>query len=156
MINMDEIHFVAAKKKSQFKIKTQVGPFICNSREVGEDTNKLLKEMEFILSFTWSYNPLGIISKLREETKFTPYFHTTRPEIEKYKNQVEWVENTLQEEEEQHVSSSIVQTPTMQEKATKRSREEESSLGTDIFSEGFKIMYGKKAKPSSRLSLSKD
>ena len=28
MINMDEIHFVVAKKKSQFKIKTHIGPFI--------------------------------------------------------------------------------------------------------------------------------
>jgi len=44
----------------------------------------------------------------------------------------------------------------MQEKTTKRRREEESPLGTDIFSVGFKIMYRKKAKLSSRLSLTKD
>ena len=112
--------------------------------------------MQFNLSFTWSYDPLGIISRLRVETKSTPYFYTHRREIEKYKNQPEWVENTLQEADEQHVSSSIVQSPTMQEKTSKRSREEESPLGTDIFSERFKIMYRKKAKLSSRLSLSKD
>jgi len=96
MINMDEIHFIAAKKKSQIKIKAQAGPFIYNSRVVGEEAAKVLKEMQFNLSFTWSYDPLGIISKLRIETKSTPYFHTPRPKIEKYKNQLEWVENTLQ------------------------------------------------------------
>lgn len=52
MLNMDEIHFVAAKKKSQFKIKTQIGPFICNSRATGEEADKLFKEMQFSLSFT--------------------------------------------------------------------------------------------------------
>ena len=83
---MDEIHFVAAKKKSQFKIKTQIGPFICNSRAVGEEVDKLLKEMHFNLSFTWSYDPLGVISKLRVENKSTSYFHTAKLEIEKYKN----------------------------------------------------------------------
>ena len=45
MLNMDEFHFVAAKKKSQFKIKTQIGPFICNSKAAGEEADKLLQEM---------------------------------------------------------------------------------------------------------------
>ena len=44
----------------------------------------------------------------------------------------------------------------MQEKTVKRSKEEESPSGTEIFSEGFKIMYRKKAKLSSKISLSKD
>lgn len=63
---------MATKKKSQFKLKAQVGPFIFNTRVEGEKANKLLKEMKFALSFTWSYDPLGIISKLRVEKKFTP------------------------------------------------------------------------------------
>lgn len=45
MPNMDEIHFVAAKKKSQFKTKTQIGTFICNNRAAGEEADKLLEEM---------------------------------------------------------------------------------------------------------------
>jgi len=53
--------------------------------------------MKFGLSFTWSYDPMGVISKLRVENKFTTYHHTARLEIEKYKNQLEWKENTLQE-----------------------------------------------------------
>ena len=79
-----------------------------------------------------------------------------RLEIEKYKNQSEWVESTLQEVEEQQVSSLTMHTPTMQENISKRSREEESPLGIDIFSEGFKIMYRKKAKISYRLSVSEE
>jgi len=83
---MDEIHFVATKKKSQFKIKTKVDPFICNNSATEEELDKLLKEMQFSIIFTWSYDPLGIISKLRVETKSTPYLHTSRLEIEKNKN----------------------------------------------------------------------
>jgi hypothetical protein len=61
MINLDEIHFVVAKKKSQFIIKTHIGPFICNNKATGEEANNLLKQMKFPLSFTWSYDPFGII-----------------------------------------------------------------------------------------------
>ena len=73
MLNADEIHFVSAKKKSRFRIKTKILPFICNSRSKSEEVDKILKEMNFSLSFTWSYDPLGIISKLRVENKTTPY-----------------------------------------------------------------------------------
>jgi len=44
----------------------------------------------------------------------------------------------------------------MQEKTAKRNRKQESPLGTDIFSEGYKIMYRKKTNISSKLNLSKD
>jgi len=33
---MDQLHFVAAKENAQFKIKTQIGPFICNARLAGK------------------------------------------------------------------------------------------------------------------------
>lgn len=85
-LNANEVHFVATRKKSQFKLKAQVGPFICNIRAAGEEADKLLKEMKFGLSFIWSYDHSGVISKLRVENKFTPYHHIARPEIEKYKN----------------------------------------------------------------------
>ena len=67
--------------------------------------------MEFSLSFTWSYDPLGLISKMRVEHKTTPYTHTQRPKIERYVNQLTWIENTLQEAEEKLVSTSTSQTP---------------------------------------------
>ena len=99
MLNSDYIHFIVAKKKSQFWIKTQVDPFICNTRTAGEEADNMLKEMKFSLSFTWSYDPCGIILKLIVENKSTPYIHTSRPKIEKYVNQLEWAQKTLQEVE---------------------------------------------------------
>ena len=81
MIDSDEVHFVSAKKKSQFRIKSQIGPFIYNNGAAGGDVDKILKEMEFTHSFTWSYDPMGIISKKRVENKSTPYTHTHRLEI---------------------------------------------------------------------------
>lgn len=81
-LNADEVHFVAAKNKSQFKLKAQVGPLIYNTRAAREEANKLLKEMKNSLNFSWSYDPLGVISKLKVEDKFTPYHHTTRPKME--------------------------------------------------------------------------
>ncbi len=44
MVHMDNLHFVAAKKNSQFKIKAQVGPFICNTKAVGKEANSLLNK----------------------------------------------------------------------------------------------------------------
>lgn len=70
-------------KKPQFKIKTQIGPFICNNKAAGEEVDKYLKEMQFNLSFTWSYDQLGVISKLTVEKKSTTYLHTFRLEIER-------------------------------------------------------------------------
>lgn len=153
---MDEIHFVSAKKKSQFKVKTQIRTFICNIRVVGEEVDKLLKEMQFNLSFTLSYDSSGVISKLRVEIKSTPYFDTSRPKIERYKNQLEWMENTLQEADEKLVSTSTIQTLVTQEKIGKLNREEESPSVTEIPSEDFKIMYRKRNKINSNLMLSKD
>lgn len=94
-LNADEIHFVAAKKKSQFKLKSQVGTFFYNTRVAGEEADRLLKKMKFGLSFTQSYDPMGVISRLRVENEFTAYHHTTRHEIKQYKNQSKWKENTL-------------------------------------------------------------
>ena len=114
MIDSDEIHFVATKNKSQFRIKTQIGPFICNSRAAGEEADLLLKQMKFHLRFTWSYDPFGIIYELRTKHKTTPYVHTQRLGIEKYMNQAEWEEKTLQEEEEKPMSMTTSQTITPQ------------------------------------------
>ena len=84
--------------------------------------------MRFSLSFTWSYDPLGSISKIRVENKSTPYIHTHKLDIERYINKLEWTENTLQEAEDKLVSKSTSQTPVPQEKAGKRMREEDSPL----------------------------
>ena len=87
MINMVEVHFVSSKlKKSQFKLKTKVGTFICNTRSIGIEEDKLLKNMNLQPSFTWSYDPFGIISTLRVQLKATSYNHTPKEELEKFMN----------------------------------------------------------------------
>ena len=61
----------------------------------------MLKEMEFFMSFTWHYDPCGIISKMRVRNKNIPYVHEFRPKIEKFPNQTVWVLDTLVELEQQ-------------------------------------------------------
>ena len=53
IINSDDVNFLLARKKTQFKIKNQIGPFICNNREAGEEAEKCLQEMKFSDSFKW-------------------------------------------------------------------------------------------------------
>ena len=62
---MDYLHFVAVKKKAEFKIKAQIGPFVCNTRTAGKEVDLMLKKLNFNFSFTWSYVPFGLISKMR-------------------------------------------------------------------------------------------
>ena len=51
--------------------------------------------MKFSNSFKWQYDPLGVINKLRLKFKLSRFMHESKPEIEKYANQSEWLENTL-------------------------------------------------------------
>lgn len=46
MFNSDEMHFVTEKKKAQSRIKDQLGPFICNSREVGKEAEEILQRLK--------------------------------------------------------------------------------------------------------------
>lgn len=111
MINMDEVHFVSGKKKSQFKLKAKVGSFICNTSSAGTEADRLLKNMNLQPSFTWSYDPFGIISALRVQLKATLYNHTPRPKLEKFVNQEKWFEGTLTEAYEQVISTPQTKTP---------------------------------------------
>jgi len=43
----------------------------------------------------WRYEPQGFMSKIRQKVKLGPYIHHHIPEIERYANQSEWLENTL-------------------------------------------------------------
>ena len=98
-MNFDDIHFVSLKKKQQLQIKGQIGSFIYNSIGVGDEADKLLREMKFPTSFTWRYDPHSIISDMRVKNKNAPYAHEPRPEIEKFANQVEWEPDTLEDVE---------------------------------------------------------
>ncbi len=51
MIAVDGVNFIAARKKTQFKMKNQMGPFICNNKEAGPQADKILKKFKFKNSF---------------------------------------------------------------------------------------------------------
>jgi hypothetical protein len=51
IMNSDDIHFVSLKKKQQLQIKGQISSFICNSRGVMEEDDRMLNEMNFFMSF---------------------------------------------------------------------------------------------------------
>jgi hypothetical protein len=99
IINSNDIHFVSLKKKQQLKIKGKIGSFICNNHGIGEEADRLLKEMKFFMSFPWHYDPCGITSEMRVKNKNIPYVHESRPEVEKFANQTVWEPNTLVEVE---------------------------------------------------------
>ena len=84
IINSDLVNFLAAKRKTQFKLKNQVGPFICDSREVGAEAAKQLLEYKFSEIFLWYYDPYGIISEMRVKCKLTAYVHDKKPDIESF------------------------------------------------------------------------
>lgn len=59
MCNADLIHFTKAKKKAQLRIKHQIGPFACNSKEAGEVVKRILEDyLRLQKSFGWApYDP---------------------------------------------------------------------------------------------------
>jgi hypothetical protein len=86
MVNSDDIHFVSVKKKQQLRIKTQIGSFICNNRVAGEEVDNLLKQMNLTQSFTWNYDPFGVISELRVKQNSTPYAHVHKRQLKIFKS----------------------------------------------------------------------
>jgi hypothetical protein len=153
MINSDDIHFVSLKKKQQMRIKGQIGPFICNSRAVGEEADKLLKEMKFNTSFIWRYDPSGIIAEMRSKNKSSPYAHTLKPEIEKYVNQTEWEVNTLVDTEPHESLSVSISRATPQIPKEKRPRKDDSPSITEVSAEEFWV-YNKKPKTTHATHMS--
>ena len=137
-MNSDDIHFVSLKKKQQLRIKGQIGCFICNSRGAGEEVDKMLKEMKFPMSFTWHYDPCGIISEMRVKNNSVPYAHESKPEIEKFAYQTVWMPDTLMdveqqvEVEQQVPSMSVPPTTTPQVPKEKRPRHESSPPVTKV------------------------
>lgn len=95
IISSDEAHFLSTRKKTQFKMKNQLGPFISNNREAGPEGNKILQQMKFKNNFMWQYDLHGVINKLRIRVKLGPYMHHPRPAIKQFANQFEWLENAL-------------------------------------------------------------
>jgi len=148
MINSDDIHFVSLKKKQQLIIKGQIGSFICNNSGTREEAENMLKEMKFVMSFTWHYHPCGIISEMRVKNKNIPYVHESRPEVEKFANQRVWEPNTLVEAEQQDSPAIVSQKTTPQVPKEKRPRQDLSPLVTEVSSEELQL-HTKRSKTSS-------
>jgi hypothetical protein len=154
IMNSDDIHFVSLKKKQQLRLKGQIGSFICNNRSAGEEADRLLREMKFVTSFPWHYDPHGIISEMRVKNKNAPYVHEPRPEIEKFANRTEWEPDTLEDvepvvrEEQQGPSTSALPATTPQVLKEKRPRQESSSPVIEVSTEEFQI-HSKKPKTMS-------
>jgi hypothetical protein len=148
MINFDDIHFVSLKKKQQLIIKGKIGSFICNNRGAREEADMLLKEMKFFMSFPWHNDPCGIISEMRVKNKNIPYVHESRPEVEKFANQMVWEPNTLVEPEQQDPLATVSQTTTPQVLKEKRPSQDLSPSITEVSPEEFQL-YTKRSKTIS-------
>jgi hypothetical protein len=139
IMNSDDIHFVSLKKKQQLRIKGQIGSFICNSHGAGEESDRMLREMKFFLSFPWHYDPCGIISEMRVKNKNILYVHESKPKIEKFANQIVWVPDTLIEVEQQVPPTTVPPTTMPQVPKEKRPRQESSPPVTKVSSEEFQL-----------------
>jgi hypothetical protein len=154
IMNSDDVHFVSIKKKQQLRLKGHIGSFICNNRGAGDEADRLLREMKFITSFPWHYDPHGIISEMRVKNKNAPYVHEPRPEIEKYANQIDWEPDTLEDvgpvirSEQQGPSSSALPVNTPQALKEERPRQESSPPVIEVSTEEFHI-HSKKPKTVS-------
>ena len=90
VFNVDAIHFMASKKKTQFKLKNQIGPFIVNNRDAEKEIEKRLSELKFQVSFPWNYDPQGLLNNISVKNKLPPFIHEPNPDIENFSNHTEW------------------------------------------------------------------
>jgi hypothetical protein len=110
--------------------------------------------MKFPTSFTWHYDPYGIISKMRLRNKTGPYAHEPRTEVEKFSNQTKSEPDTLEDvepavrTEQQMPSTSALPATTPQALKEKRPQQESSPPVTEASTEEFQI-HSKKLKTIS-------
>jgi hypothetical protein len=82
-LNYDHVNFLANKKKTSFKLKKEVGPFIVKDKSALQEEEEHLKEMGLELAETWNYDPHGVITARRKKYGLLPYPHQSKPNIEK-------------------------------------------------------------------------
>lgn len=106
MIHTNMVHFCKAKKKAQLRIKNQLGPFVCNDREVWREVEIILEDhLKLHKSFGWRpYDSNSFICDRRMKNKLSPYIHHRIPEIEQFENMDEWREGTLVEHDSEQVN----------------------------------------------------
>jgi len=98
--NADVLHFSGKGKKAQLKVRNQLGHFLYNKRDEGwQEADRMLGALGLQTSFLWTpYDPNHFISLRRVRYRLASYNHLRVPHIEKYANQPEWKEGTLEEE----------------------------------------------------------
>lgn len=76
MINAELIHFCNVKKKAQLRIKNQLGPFVCNTREAWKVVEKIREEqLKLQKSFEWKpYDPNSFICDRRMKNRLSLIF----------------------------------------------------------------------------------
>ena len=89
---------------------------------------------------------------MRFKCKLTPCIHKKEPDIEKFSNQSEWLENTLVEAEKQSDTSHTLQNPAQEDRSMKRNKEEGSYIAETATETKFKLRYKKNPKinPASK------
>ena len=94
--NADYLHFQSKNKKSQLKVRSQLGPFLYNRKEEGwKEANSILEALRLQTSFEWiPYDPNHFVSLRRIKYKLGSYSHMRQPEIERYANTLSWEEGT--------------------------------------------------------------
>jgi hypothetical protein len=137
------------------RIKGQIGSFICNSRAVEEEANKLLKEMKFSINFPWQYDPCGIITEMRLRNKISPYAHVPKQEVDKFMNQTKWEVNILEDAKKQYLPTILSQTTTPQIPKAKRPRKDASPSIIEVSAEDFQV-YKERPKTSHATDRSGD
>ena len=126
-----------------------------NNRESDKEIDKRLLELKFQKSFPWNYDPQGLLISIRVKNKLPPFIHEPKPDIEKFSNQTEWVENTLIDtvinaEPTQKMDTTLAMIASKRtETSTKRGRDEGAYTTETITDTKFKLIYNKRLKFSS-------
>ena len=94
----DELHFSDKIRKipKTFRIPTELGPFIIKSQQAYDIVKEKLKKMKFPTVGPWTYDPKGIILRLKDpvgkiSTAENPY-HESQPVIEKLANKISFLQ----------------------------------------------------------------
>ena len=95
----DDQHFSDRKATRTFRIATELGPFIVRSRQASKIVEKRLNKMKFPTVGAWTYDPKGIILRLKDpvgkrSAAENPY-HEPQPLIERLANKVSFLQTKV-------------------------------------------------------------
>ena len=89
-LNVDDIHFIPRRKRTNFKPKREVGPFIVVNRLALQFVEAMLQGLGLELGESWQYDPLGVINAKRLQFEITGYEYQSRPDPKQNMNLNRW------------------------------------------------------------------